>query len=196
VAGGAERGQRGAWMRLPAVLTEKKRRESVLSQWLEALFGAYAGETASFLKSRSDRFANPVGYTFKTEIGSICEQLFGEMDREKLLPCVDRIVRIKAVQDFSPSQALDFVFVLKRIVRKELESEIAQNLISAAELWELDARIDRLGLLAFEQYVACREKLYEIRMDELHRKTFKLLQRANVIRNLEEETADVDSKDI
>jgi hypothetical protein len=38
------------------------------------------------------------------------------------------------------------------------------------ELSALETRIDRLALLAFDCYMKCREKIYEIRLGELRRR--------------------------
>lgn len=50
------------------------------------------------------------------------------------------------------------------------------------EEWrELDDRIDRLTLLAFDVYLGCREKIHEIRFAELRNRTHLLLERAGLV---------------
>jgi len=38
-----------------------------------------------------------------------------------------------------------------------------------------------LGLLAFDIFMRCREKLYDIKANEMRHMTFRLLQQANLI---------------
>ena len=90
------------------------------------------------------------------------------------------IIRIRAIQNFSPSQAVAFVFFLKTVIRDALEGEIRQSGIKE-ELLIIETRIDQLALLAFDQYMACREKLYDLKANELRRQTHRLLQRAKII---------------
>jgi hypothetical protein len=47
-------------------------------------------------------------------------------------------------------------------------------------LLALESRIDSLALFSFDIFVACREKLYDIKANELRNMTFRLLQKVNV----------------
>jgi hypothetical protein len=76
------------------------------------------------------------------------------------------IMRLRAVQDFLPSQAVGFVFLLKQIIRSEIDPEVYDEIISQ-ELSELENRIDETALVAFNLYAEAREKIYEIRIKEL-----------------------------
>jgi putative component of toxin-antitoxin plasmid stabilization module len=49
------------------------------------------------------------------------------------------------------------------------------------QLLEIEARIDRLGLAAFDQYMACREKIYELKANEARDRTFRAFERAGLI---------------
>jgi hypothetical protein len=61
-----------------------------------------------------------------------------------------------------------------------LAGEIRENSL-ADELILLEDRIDSLGLLAFDIFMRCREKLYDIKANEMRNMTFRLLQKANLI---------------
>jgi hypothetical protein len=108
------------------------------------------------------------------------------MDCEKLSSHLDRIIRIRAVQDFSPAQAISFIFFLKQVVRDELQSDIHENRISTSELVAFDAKVDELALLAFNIYMQCRERLFEVRLNEFKNRTHRLLQRANLLAEIPE----------
>ena len=165
-------------MKLDELLREK--RSAIHKRWVRLILDTYPADTRRFLGKQKDPFANPVGNAIAKETDQICGILFEGFDPERLTPLLDRIVRIRAVQDFSPSQALAFVFLLKRAIRSELEDEIRQDLLSR-ELSDFETRIDRLALLAFEIYMTCKEKLYEIRADQSCRQVSRLLERAGLI---------------
>ncbi|EGW39638.1 RsbRD N-terminal domain-containing protein, partial [Desulfosporosinus sp. OT] len=82
--------------------------------------------------------------------------------------------------DFSPSKAMSFVFLLKKVVREELEKEIKQSQLSD-DLLEFESKIDNLALLSFDKYIKCRELIYKLKTDELQRMTFTLLKKANLM---------------
>ena len=90
------------------------------------------------------------------------------------------------MQDFSPSQAVSFLFLLKKVVREELKKELQRNQFHD-ELHSLESEIDTLALLAFDVYMKCREKIYELKTNETRNKMFRLLQRANLICEMEDE---------
>ena len=141
-------------------------REPILEQWIARTIQSYPPATAPFLAREDDPFRNPVGHTLRESLTTLFEQLHGNMETVHIAPALDAILRIRAVQDLTASQAVGFVFLLKPIVR-ELAPE--------AEQVTLNDRIDRLALLAFDKYMQCREQLAEIRLSE-SRRSFRLRQ--------------------
>ena len=108
------------------------------------------------------------------------EAVLEDWDSERVSPILDGIIRVRAVQDFTPSQAVSFIFSLKNVIREELELEIKKRSLSD-DLLALEARIDRLALLAFDLFVNRREKLYKIRADEAKNQVSRLLIRAGLV---------------
>ena len=105
----------------------------------------------------------------------------GENSAEAMWPLLDKVIRIRAIQDFSPSSSLAFIFGLKKIVRDVLEGEIASGEVSRQELSDLDECIDGMALFAFDVYMRCRENLFEVRMTEVKNRTSRLLKMAQII---------------
>ncbi|NIR14460.1 MAG: hypothetical protein GWN86_11135, partial [Desulfobacterales bacterium] len=60
-------------------------------------------------------------------IRSLYEELLGEMNIDRLSSSLNNIIRIRSVQDFSPSQAIGFIFLLKKAIREVLESRIQEK---------------------------------------------------------------------
>lgn len=168
-----------------------KNRAAILKRWFDLIIETYPADTAEFLKREKDRFLNPVGCSIAQEIGTIYEELIRATDSEKLAQSLDNIVKIRAVQDFSPSQAIAFVFLLKRAIREELEM---QENGAVRQLLDFESRIDELALLAFDTYTRRRERIYEIRANEIRGRTAILLERMNLMHpGLAEDIAEPDS---
>lgn len=166
-------------MVLEHLLSQKK--AAILERWFGLMLDTYPDDSARFFKQEKDRFANPVGYTISQEIETIYEGLLRRESPDKLASSLDNIIRIRAVQDFSPSQAIAFVFLLKRAIREELGRKLQEIQVLKAVL-EFESRIDELALLAVDIYMECREKTYEIRINEIkaeRERLFKLLERVN-----------------
>lgn len=170
-----------------SLLQQKK---AVWQEWFDFLVATYPEETTRMLKKESDRFANPVGHTFHAAIGEILEEFLGENNPGKLASLLDRIIRIRAVQDFPPSRALAFVYFLKRIAREILSVELEEGRIPWSQMLQFEAKVDELALLAFDVYVRCRENLFEIKVKEIKNRTHRLLLRAQVIGDLSTEEPD------
>lgn len=165
-------------MRLNSLLADKK--ASILEKWFDVIIESYPPDTSNFLKTQSNRFANPIGSTISKGIDNIFDELLIGLNKEKTSEFLDNMVRIRAVQNFTPSQALSFIFPLKRIIREELRVEIAEKQLSD-EILSLESTIDSLALSAFDIYMKCREKIYDIKANEVKSMTFRLLQMANLI---------------
>ncbi len=127
------------------------------------------------MKNQQDPFANPVGSTFRRELETVLNGLSEWVDPGNLTPSLDAIVRIRAVQEFRPSDALAFMVHLKKAIREELQ-EVRMSPELVNDLARLDFRIDELTLAAFDLYVACREKIAEIRVGEARAERDRLVR--------------------
>lgn len=165
-------------MKLLQLLSEKQK--AILDRWLSLIFSTYPPETAGFLRTEKDRFSNPVAYRISEGAKGLVKAVIFGATPEELYQYLDEIIRIRALQQFSPSQALAFVFFLKKVVREELAQEIKADPALAGEMLELESQIDGLALLGFDVYLKRREKLYEIRVDEVKRSVSGLLRKAGV----------------
>ena len=164
-------------VKLKDLLTQSK--SELVERWINTIFETYPKDTSVFLKTKKDRFNNPVGYTVTSGIEKIFDVLLGEGDFSEGLPYLKDIIKVRAVQDFSPSKAIAFIFALKGIIRNELDKDLRQ--IRFDDLRSFDARVDELALYAFDIYVENREQIYKLKTDELKRMTFLLLKKANLM---------------
>ena len=160
-------------------LIEKK--PAILKKWFDDIADSYAQDTAGFLKKQKAQFTNPVGFTLSEGIEGLFDGLLKGLIREDVFQFLDSIVRIRAIQEFSPSEAVSFIVHLKKVIRQELGKEVLQQQGIADELTTFESSIDDLVLFSFDIYVKCREKIFEIKANEARSMTFRLLQQAKLI---------------
>ncbi len=145
-----------------------KKKSVILKKWLDEIFDTYPADTSKFLKGEKDMFANPVGHTIAANAEYILEGLIKGEDVAALSAYMEWIIRIRAVQDFTPSQTVSFMNSLKMVIISQLKTELSKH--NVCDEWEeLEVRIDSLTLLAFEIYTKMKDKMHEIRMKELEK---------------------------
>jgi len=144
----------------------EKKKPVILEKWLAAIYDTYPADTARFLEREMDMFSNPVGYNSSANACHILEGLTRGEEEATMSSFLEEIIRIRAVQDFTPDQAVSFVSRLKTVIADQLEPEIRRyNLWSE---WEgLQASIDNLKLMAYEIHAKMKQKIQHIRMKEL-----------------------------
>ncbi len=157
-----------------------KKRNAIVADWFDMVAKTYAPDTAQFLKRNKDPFTNPVGGYLTKGLAGLFDQLLTGLNREVVRPLLDPIVRVRAIQNFTPSQATAFVLVIKKIVRTHLRTEITAGRVMD-DLLEFEARVDALSLFAFDIYMECREKIYELKANEEKDKIYKAFRRAGLI---------------
>lgn len=169
-------------MSLKQILLEKK--DVMLALWFERILDTYPAETAKFLKNQKDRFANPVGQTIHEGMDGIFQELVQGGEVGKVSGFLDAIIRVRAIQEFTAAQAVAFIFSLKNIIRDGIR-DIPRTAELAEELAVLESQIDSLVLIAFDIFMQCREKLYDIKANEMRNMTYRLLQQANLVTEIE-----------
>ncbi len=158
------------------MLADKK--QEIVREWIRKTMEAYPAESLAVLNRNKNRFANPLSHTISENIDLLFQELLRGLDPEKIAPILDNIIRIRAVQDFAPSQGICFIFDLKGVIRDVLKKEVEESGI-ARELFKIEKQIDQLALFAFDIYVSCREKLYQIQANENKNQTHMLIRRVN-----------------
>ena len=165
------------------------KREAMAARWIEIVHGTYPFDTIGFLRTRKDRFANPVGYRTEEAAKALMDVLFADQpDEDSLRKAVDEIIRVRAVQDFPPETAVGVIFALKDIVRRVVE-EAGQVAEAAPALLALESRIDAVALMAFGAYARFRESIHMMKVDEFKR------QHSQILRLAEKKAAKTDEAD-
>ena len=157
----------------------RQRRNVILKQWGEATLKNYGVGGIKYDRPDNDRFTNPVQYTVQNSLSIILDELIERIHTARLDSSLEDIVKIRSLQTEKPSEALDFIFELKRIVKTECGGS-KNNSGLPGELEEFENTIDNLLQTAFDIFMQSREKIYEIRKNEVLRRSYKLLERANM----------------
>jgi hypothetical protein len=161
---------------LREILTSRK--EEILRTWLDLIFESYPPNGRAFLKSERNEFHNPVGHCFREGTSQLLEGLIKGVPLEEMEPALDRIVRIRAVQDCTASEATVFVFSLKEAIRRELVAELGGESIRG-EMTVLESTIDKLAQAAFDTYAGCKQRIFDIQVRAERAKWAMLLERTS-----------------
>jgi len=165
-------------MNLKELLVEK--RSSITAAWFDAVVATYQEETRGSLQRKNAPFTNPVGFNTEQGLQGLFDGLLNGVMPSETSRFLDGIVRIRAVQNFTPSDALRFIFQLKEIVRTQF-GDVMREPGRAEEVAAFESAVDELALFAFDLYMECREKIYDIKAKEARSMTFRLLQKAQLI---------------
>jgi hypothetical protein len=150
-------------MALESLLLQNK--TNLLKRWFDLILETYPADTAALMRRDRNQFTNPVGSTISREIETLFKQLCEGVRNGECRAALDAILKIRSVQDFSPSKAVGFIFQLKKAVWETLKNQISNE--SAMDEWlNFQSRIDDLVLQAFDAYTDCREKICEIRVNQ------------------------------
>jgi hypothetical protein len=145
-------------------------RDRFLEEWLARTLRTYPQQAGRFLIEEPDPFRNPVGHTLGAALGALADELFGGFDRARVTVSLDAVIRLRAVQDFSPAEAVGFVTLAHGAADRVAEAG-PPGLVAE---WRgvLDARIDELVLIAAGLFERCRDEIYAIGERAAHRRVF------------------------
>lgn len=174
-----------------------ERRDALLPRWTELFFAAHPLESPGFLRTQADPFANPVGRIVREALPVLYDAVAGNnADPDTVRRALADLVRLRAVQDMPPAQAVGPLFLLKTLLREAVLPEALRqgsgnsgDSGTAAHLNEYlaaESRVDSLGLMALDLYAGDREKVFNLRVEEIKRSQSQIVRWAT----LRQDTAD------
>lgn len=145
-----------------------ERKPAILEAWFQSLIKTYPAETRPFLQKKEEAFTNPVGATIYEALAGLITEIIQGKNLGRIRDSLEELIHLQAVQGFSPGQAISFLPTLKQIIRKEVNTA---NLINAyqGEYDNLAILIDELTMQAFDIYMSCREKIFNLKVKELRK---------------------------
>jgi hypothetical protein len=151
-------------------------REQILAKWSEAVFASYPLDMTGFARTQEDPFRNPGGHAVRLALEEMYTAVSGGISSEKLLrDSLEMFVKLRAVQNFTPVQALGVVYLLKPLLRGRVLPACLQNGL-LDEYLEAESRLDAAALLACDIYTASRERIFEERVGEIKRSHAQLVR--------------------
>ncbi len=155
-----------------------KNRVLFVKKWFQATIDTYPAQTAKILGKDSDRFDNPIGAVTRETIENVFNLIIKNVNEETLEQELDPIIRIRAVQSFSASGAVSFVFALKNI---------GEDILDKSLLREFDKLVDKIALAAFNKFMKCKEEIFLLKATESKRRIHRAFERAGLVAELTEE---------
>ncbi|MGI6679827.1 MAG: RsbRD N-terminal domain-containing protein [Dehalobacterium sp.] len=159
----------------------REHKASLTESWFNAILDRYPQETIRIYKNKKDSFGNPVGYNLRLGVEGIVDWFTQKEKSEEVASSLNKLIRIWAVQDFSPSQALSFLNIFKHIVQNQIKTYYTDQENYWYNWQEFVAQIDYLLLMSMDIYMECREDLYQIKVDQANRRVFAVLRRYNAL---------------
>ncbi len=145
----------------------EENREKILDRWIErglSIFSEKIGRDT------------PIGESLSEGLAMMLDGI--EENSKSFIAAVNQIVRILAVQPLPPSKALSLFLELKTILHDTAPKEGNKHAMKQADWDAFQTRIEQITLVAFDCYMANREKIYQLKVEESKRQAFMLLRRA------------------
>jgi len=139
-------------------------RSVILEGWLSRALHVYPDASREFLGQTGNDFSNPIGSTLREGMEELCGELLEPAGEDGFRPILERVLKVRAIENLTPSQALGFLPLLKRIIREVLGDRLENALLP--EWTSLSDKIDALTLQGFDVYTECREKIHQLKRNE------------------------------
>lgn len=153
----------------------------LLTGWFEQMMQSYPVEARKYFKKINSDFTNPVGANLYHSLEKLLHTLLSDApDADAVNESVYMILRIKAVQEVLPSQAVSFVPALKQVVEQVCGKALKEADVSFQEWLDFYSDLDTVALYAFDNYSESRELIYKMRLDQI-RQTNDILVRAQLV---------------
>ncbi len=142
----------------------RNHKEKIVDKWVEYTLSTYT--SSKFFKSEHDKFANPVGANVREALTTLFNLISKDEDSKTYKEPLDQLISIRSVQQFTPSQALAPLNAVKHITRDVFKKDRERSHL-AEELYDFEFNVDLAVLAGFDIYMEYRERLYQIRVDEI-----------------------------
>lgn len=146
-------------------------REKIVDQWVNYTLSTYKSST--FFMKEKDKFANPVGGNIREALDCLFGLLAKNADPREFVAPLEQIILIRAIQEFTASVAVGPIHAVKHITREILAKD-KERCHLVQELYDFEFAVDLAVLAAFDLYMHCRERLYQVRIKEIKTGTYLL----------------------
>lgn len=142
----------------------RNHKEKIVDKWVEYTLSTY--KSSKFFKGEQDKFSNPVGSNVRDALTTLFNLLSKGEDLKNFKEPLDQLISIRSVQQFTPSQALAPLNAVKHITRDVFKKDKERSHL-VEELYDFEFNVDLAVLAGFDIYMEYRERLYQIRVEEI-----------------------------
>lgn len=148
-------------------------RTKILKQMLKEVLETYPDQARPLIAIGSDRFGNPLGATLSEGVEEIFEVVADLKSIDEIDLPLERMFKLKAIQEGKTNESLDFLFSLKTIIRNDCKADV-HDPDEIKEWLEIEERIDQIVKRGLQVFITSREKLLELQVAELKHRTYSL----------------------
>lgn len=162
----------------------QEQRAAILARWQREVLESFPRQSRKLIAAGQDRFANPLGFALREGVEEVFSFVAGEKPWDEIESALERLVKLRAVQETGGQGPLEFLFALKTILREACGvgtsgdgagGEPRGLSPSDLEQWlVLEERIDRVIQAGVAAFVRAREKILELQVNEMRNKTYML----------------------
>lgn len=156
----------------------KKNKSLLLKEWFTATINTYPKDSARVLGKDANRFDNPVGAVTRESLEDVLDLISEAYTEQSLEKALDPVIRIRAVQAFDASDAVSFIFALKKI---------GEGFFEPSLLRQFDHMVDHIALAGFDKFMKCKEEIFLLKSTESKRRIHRAFERAGLVAELSEE---------
>lgn len=166
-------------------------RDTLVPRWAECFFSSYPLGAVGLSRTGTEQFTNPIGHTTRNSLGLLYTAISGqEVEPAQVHRALEDLFHVRAIQDMAPSKAVGALYLLKPLLRQHLLAQVlalekqgpAQKAAPKNALGDylsLESRIDSLALMALDIYAQSREKVIQLRVEEIKRSQSQVLRWAS-----------------
>ena len=138
--------------------------DKIVNRWVDYTLSTYI--SSGFFKKEKDKFANPVGGNLREGLKKLFLLLSKGADPHEFTAPLEQIISIRAVQEFTPGQAIAPLNAVKHIVREAFAADKERKHL-LDELYDFEFSVDLAVIAAFDIYMQYRERMYQVRIAEI-----------------------------
>ncbi len=142
----------------------RNHREKIVDRWVDYTLSTY--KSSSFFKKEKNKFANPVGGNTREALDRLFGLLAKNADPQEFVAPLEQIMQIRSIQEFAASVAVGPIHAVKHITREVLAND-KERCHLVQDLYDFEFAVDLAVLAAFDLYMQCRERLYQVRIQEI-----------------------------
>ncbi len=161
-------------MKLAAFVAEN--RDEIAREWFETAVSVYPEGMQTLVCGDKSSFSNPCGQNLSSDIDRFLRAVEKNESANELAARLTITVKIRSVQNISPSTALSFVPGLKNVLRDCYQKRHHRDVPLETYL-EWSAVIDGATLAALDLYTEQRTRIAEVCIGDVKRRISGIMSR-------------------